>query len=296
MNGSRKSLQPPDFVKRVRNIIDTVVENVSRSFGCTVALDTLLPGRMLRTAFASRLLECGGLTVETERLASACAATELVHTASLCHDDVIDNGLIRRGIPTLWRTTTPSCSVLIGDVLLSESLYLLLQTFESRCVRHFVSKVREVCMTEIEQEIIWRGQQADESVCMRIARGKTGPLFGFVGYAAGGKEVRLSSSLEEAGYCIGTAYQLFDDLLDVTGTESIIGKTLRSDVRRGKVTMPQLTGNAAGIINSKILELCSSALECVQAWPEAQKGIEEFFKLDLQPAFDRIQSGIQVVS
>lgn len=296
MNGSLKSVQSPDFLKRVRNIIEAVVENVSRSFGCTVSVDMLLPGKMLRTSFASRLLECDGLSSELEHVASACAATELVHTASLCHDDVIDNGLIRRGMPTLWRTTTPSCSVLVGDILLSEGLYLLLQTFESRSVRHFVSKVREVCTTEIEQEIIWRGRQIDESVCMRIARGKTGPLFGFVGYVVGGGNVRLSSALEEAGYRIGTAYQLYDDILDIAGNEFISGKTLKSDVRRGKITLPQLTDVPLSMTHTKISELCLSALECVQEWPYVQKGIETFFERDIQPAFDRIQSGIHIVS
>lgn len=284
-----------DFMVMVENIIQGVISNISRSFGFTGEVETLLPGKMLRTRFAARLIEYNRSRADLEGFARACAATELVHTASLCHDDVIDNGLIRRGVPSLWRATTPSCSVLIGDLLFSESVELLLQTFDVRGVSHFISKIKEVCLTEIEQEIIHRGKQVEESTCISIARGKTGPLFGYLGYVAGNGNTQLSSALEEAGYRLGTAYQLYDDLLDISGSESLSGKTLHTDERRGKFTLPRVTDDSPGIINSKISELCFTALESVQKWPRARKGLELFLSNDLQPIFDRIQPGITII-
>ncbi len=291
-----KSERSDEFLAKVSLIIGRVIDNVSSSFGNTVSAEKLLLGKLLRTRFASRLIHSDNSPEELERRAIACAATELVHTASLCHDDVIDQGLIRHGVPPLWRETTPSCSVLVGDLLLSESVILLLQFFESRCVSHFVSKVKEICTTEIEQEIILRGKRIDESTCMRIARGKTGPLFGFVGYVMGEGTPQLAFALEEAGYLIGTAYQLYDDLIDIAGTECLSGKTLKSDIRQGKVTLPQLTEDSLSMINSKISELCSSATDCVKKWPHAQWGIETFFECDLQPEIERILLGIKILT
>ena len=74
--------------------------------------ETLLPGNVLRTRFAFSLIERDGSSSDIEQFASACPVTELVHTASLCHVDVIDNGLIRCGFPSLCRTMTPSGSIL----------------------------------------------------------------------------------------------------------------------------------------------------------------------------------------
>ncbi len=286
-----KSVSSPDFPAMVKRIIDAILRNCSHSFGRAVEMETLMSGKMLRTRFAARLIENECAVSNYERIAIACAATELAHTASLCHDDVIDNGLIRRGVPSLWKRTTPSCSVLIGDMFFCESIELLLQAYETRLVSRFISKIKEVCATEVEQEIIYRGEKIDESTCMSIARGKTGPLFGFIGYVLGDGDEHLSIALEEAGYRIGAAYQLYDDILDIVGSESLSGKTLRGDAKRGKTTLPQLTENSLGITKSKISEMCSAALESVNRWPLARKGVESFLVEDLRPVFERIQPG-----
>ena len=275
------------LVSRVRLLVNGESARAAAVVGRTALAGQLVSGKMLRTRLAGRLFEQGPTTVRPETLVRVCAATELIHTASLCHDDVIDNGLIRRARPSLWRTTTPSAAVLIGDLLLCEAMALLVEAENGRHVSVFVRKVREVCAAEVEQELNWRGKQPDEATCLRLARGKTGPLFAFVASVCAPRDDVLSSALEESGYRIGTAYQLADDLLDVIGDEKSCGKTLGTDVARRKSTLAQGFREDPGALVTQIRKLCRSALDCVRAWPGARKGLDRFLTDDLQPVFDR---------
>ena len=224
------------LVARVRKLIADRVAALPLPGLNPAAISQLLPGKMLRTRLAARLAAGETRAADPQTLPIVCAATEMAHTASLCHDDVIDGGLIRRRQPALWRTTSPSGAVLIGDLLLCEAMDLLLDTEGGRHVAPFVAKIREVCAAEAEQELLFRGQQPEVETCLRLARGKTGALFAFVAGVCGGDDEPLASALEEAGYKLGTAYQLADDLLDVIGSEELTGKTLGTDARREKRT------------------------------------------------------------
>ncbi len=236
----RPALEAQAFLEGARLQIDACLADAARAAGLPVRPSQLLPGKMLRTRMAARLST--RLTVPVETLQHVCAAVELTHTASLCHDDVIDNALVRRGQPALWRASSRSGAVLLGDLLLCEAMGLLTGTDGGRLVRPFLAKLRETCAAEAEQELRLRGREVGRDVCLRIARGKTGPLFAFVGLAAGGADAALSAALEEAGYRVGTAYQLADDLLDVEGCEEAAGKTLGTDVARRKFTLAQEPG------------------------------------------------------
>ena len=159
----------------------------------------------------------------------------MAHTASLCHDDVIDGGFLRRQQPTLWRVMGPSAAILIGDLLLCEAMDVLGSVEDGGLVGPFVAKLREVCAAELEQDLGSRGKVLEEAACLRLARGKSGPFFAFVGYACGGAQPDLRAALEEAGYQVGTLYQMADDLLDVIGGAAA-GKTLGTDAKQRKFT------------------------------------------------------------
>jgi geranylgeranyl pyrophosphate synthase len=250
-------------------------------------VEQLLPGKMLRSRLAARLIASGATSVDRVTLRHACAATELVHTASLCHDDVVDNAVIRRARPALWQTTGPSAAILIGDLLLCEALELVLEVESGRLMPAFVAKVREVIRTEAEQELLLRGRPVDEAGCVRVARGKTGPLFALVARLCGGDDADLAGALEEAGYRIGTAYQLADDLLDVIGDEGVAGKTLGTDSVRRKFTLPLSAAEGGRVARRHVAELCESALARLKAHPAARSGLREFLSRDLQPVLDR---------
>jgi len=276
-----------DFVSDVRSLVAGRLDELKLLLHHCEVSDQLLPGKMLRTRLAGRLSEGGLQEVGSSVITRLCAATELAHTASLCHDDVIDNALIRRAAPTLWRTTGRSAAVLIGDLLLCESTRLVLETNDGHYMASFTEKLREVCSAEAEQELAYRGKKLDVETCLGVARGKTGPLFAFVASACAGDDLQLSSALEEVGYRIGTAYQLADDLLDETGEIDTAGKTLGTDVLRRKFTLTQSPDGGASVVRQEIDGLCNSAVGLVEKWPEAQTGIKRFFSEDVQVAFDR---------
>jgi len=230
-------------------------------------------------------------------LQSVCAATELVHTASLCHDDVVDNSLIRRSLPTLWQTVGASGAILIGDLLLSEAIDIVIDVENGRYLPAFISKIKQVVQSEAQQELLWRGKQVDVETCLQLARGKTGPLFAFVAQACGGEDEILCGLLEEAGYRIGTSYQLADDLIDVVGTECVVGKTLGTDLIRGKFTLPQVDETGERITQESISDLCNSAVELLDDYSEARKGLVEFLHHDLSPLMEQtlgVEMGIAV--
>jgi len=286
-----------DVLPLAKEIILRCLQRLARTLGPPGMVDLLEPGKMLRTRLAARLAEEGAARLDPQTLASACAATEIIHTASLCHDDVIDNGRVRRGRPSFWRFTSPSAAVLVGDILLCDALHLLagaeadpgrhgglpLQVNGCRYLAALLEKTKEVCAAEAEQELTTRGGRPDDATLLRIARMKTGPLFAFVAMAAGGDDADLASALDEAGYCIGTAYQLADDLLDVCGNERSAGKTLGTDSLRRKFTLPQASPDAA---REQVIAHCAAALDCLSLWPRAHRAVTLFLSCDLQPVFD----------
>ncbi|MBD3421957.1 MAG: hypothetical protein GF398_17740 [Chitinivibrionales bacterium] len=230
-------------------------------------------GKMLRTRLAVLLMDECADEGFLNRLTLACAATEIAHTASLFHDDVIDGASLRRGRPTLWKATTPNASILTGDFLLCESLRLLAGTGNTADVNTFVLKVREVCFAEAEQELLLRGKNMPAEKALQIARSKTGPLFAFPLMFCVSEATEV---LEEVGYLIGTAYQLKDDILDVTGNEQTAGKTLGTDMLRSKYTLAVPDAPYPDGAQDYVEQQCSRAVELLSPWPIKQQKLQAF--------------------
>jgi len=279
----------------VKNII---LQRVMKENQSTIFLGKIIEmsfGKMLRTSFASKILSrntensfCG--------VECVCAAVELIHTASLFHDDVIDGATLRRGMPALWKTFTPNSAILIGDILLCEALQILLDSEGASYVRPFSEKVREVCITEARQELALRGKTCDLETSLRIARGKTGPLFALVGLACGGIDKGLSAALEEAGYRVGTAYQILDDLIDDSGDEEHAGKTLGTDRLRSKFTLARHGERSKTVIMDTLKGLFDSSLSLLNEWPAQQAGLRDFIKESLYPVADSIAKNSLIAS
>jgi len=246
---------------------------------------------MLRTGFASKLIgeQPSGRPAGIEY---ACAAVELIHTASLFHDDVIDGASLRRGKPSLWRSLTPNSAILLGDIVLCEALDLLACSETKDFIPQLLSKVREVCMAEIEQELILRGLKCDNTTCLRIARSKTGPLFAFNGLVCSGHDHDLAEALQEAGYRVGTAYQLADDLIDENGDAAVTGKTLGTDRLRSKFTIAHDKKDNGKRIAGHILQLCTSSLDLLNRWPDKKAGLRSFLDEILYPSIMSPVAGI----
>ncbi len=236
--------------------------------------DRIEPGKMLRSRLALAL--CPPEPERLDTIIRACAATELIHTATLFHDDVIDGASLRRGRLPLWKLVGETGAILLGDLFFSAAVELVIESGDLAQVSAFVGKVREVCGTEASHELLLRGKQVDLADSIRIARGKTGGLFAFPASVCGGSDPVRRRAYEEAGYLVGTAYQIADDLVDECGDEGVIGKTLGTDRKRRKFTIAQAPNATEPGVLQEIHKLGEKAVEQVKPWPEAAAGIRQY--------------------
>lgn len=273
--------------------IEIRLEQVARTMARAMA-DTILirltdhlhkipgTGKMLRSRLVLRL--SGVRPVPAAVAVPAAAAVELIHAASLLHDDVIDGGLLRRNAPAFWKTHGTSGAILAGDLMLVKALELLSVTADARLTRGLIRCTAELCNAEAEQELLLRGSPADWPKCVDINRRKTGSLFAFAAGVAAGDDLRLQAALREAGYAIGTAYQLADDLLDVSGDEPTAGKTLGRDRARRKPTAATAFSDNPGDLPCRQNELRQQALDAVRDWPDLQAALQDYLEKDFDPA------------
>ncbi len=168
-------------------------------------------------------------------------AVELVHTATLLHDDVVDQSELRRGQPSSRCVYGNAASVFAGDWLLVQAL----KRIRSSGIPNVLDRMLEV----IEQMILAESMQLEHRGKIRaniadyfsVVEGKTASLFRwamFAGACAGGLSASEANGLEEYGFHLGVAFQAIDDLLDFTGSSGETGKTLFADLREGKMTYP----------------------------------------------------------
>lgn len=168
---------------------------------------------------------------------------ELIHIASLIHDDIIDEAEIRRQAPTANAKWGAALSVLLGDSLLSQALLLSAEFDDPSIIKSIARATKEVCTGEIIQTQRRFDFQLSREDYFEIIRLKTATLFASAMELAArlnGQNESVQAKLGNYGMKIGTAYQIYDDCLDLTGEESTVGKTLRTDLNKGKLTLPVL--------------------------------------------------------
>lgn len=239
-------------------------------------------GKMLRSRLCFRVGLPGGVPYKT--LLYAGASVEMIHTASLLHDDVIDGGHIRRGAPTFWVERGIPGAILVGDLMLFKALDLMNEVEDGRLTRQLIKVSGEVCDAESEQELLLRGGTPRWEDCIKIARRKTGALFAFAAYACGNGNEKLSITLLEAGYKIGTAYQLADDILDATGSAKEADKSLGSDQHRNKATAATALECSFDQAIAYVQTLSDEALATLKPWPKVHDGWQAFMDTDMKPA------------
>lgn len=198
-------------------------------------------GKRLRPLLA---LLSGGATgaIKSEHVDLA-VILELIHIATLVHDDIMDEAERRRGQPTVNARWGNALSVLLGDCLFAQALNLSTNFDNAEISRSIAQAAREVC----SGEIIQTQRRFDLHLAIedyrKIVAMKTGSLFAVaaeLGAVINEAQAETVRSLKRFGMKIGAAYQIYDDCLDIAGNESIIGKTLGTDLRKGKLTLPVL--------------------------------------------------------
>jgi len=170
-------------------------------------------------------------------------SAELVHNATLLHDDVVDLGDRRRGMPAARVVYGNAASVFAGDWLLVDALRRIRRTGLPDLLDRALAVLGEMLHAESLQ-LARRGTvSGDEAAYFEVIEGKTASLFEWAmlaGARAGGLEAPACASLSSYGRKLGVAFQLVDDVLDIDGEEAVIGKTLLTDLREGKLTHPLL--------------------------------------------------------
>ena len=194
-------------------------------------------GKMLRPGLVLLAgASCGRITSEHIRVA---AVIEMIHNATLLHDDVIDEGQTRRGLPTVNNLWGNQSAVLLGDFLLGRVLKMC-ANLEPWIARVIAADAVRVCEGELRQVAQRQNWQLSETQYLEIITEKSAALFSCCCYL-GGLLARASKSaaqsLSDFGLNAGIAFQITDDLLDIIGDESKTGKTLGSDVDKNKPTL-----------------------------------------------------------
>ncbi len=200
-----------------------------------------LSGKLLRPMLVAMASQLGrGFGPEA---CHAAVAVELIHNATLLHDDVIDLAERRRGAPAARATYGNAASVLAGDWLLVEALKRIQRCGEPGLLDRALATIEEMVTAEALQ-LENRGRvNVEEEEYFRIIDGKTAALFRwamFAGATTGGLPSDQRSTLERYGEHLGVAFQLADDLLDVSGDPASTGKAAFTDLREGKITYPLL--------------------------------------------------------
>jgi geranylgeranyl pyrophosphate synthase len=177
----------------------------------------------------------------SKKAISVAAAVETLHTATLVHDDLIDNALVRRGATTLNAVWDKGATVLAGDYLFARAAGFAAETENTRVVQHFADTLRIICEGELRQHFSNRQwDQPKDSYYVRIFA-KTASLFASAtrsGAILAGAAEAVEQALSEYGRLLGMAFQIVDDVLDYSGDKSVLGKPVGGDLRQGIVTLP----------------------------------------------------------
>lgn len=221
-------------------------------------------GKRLRPALVALCAKAIGNHYDLDQVIKVGTAVELIHMATLVHDDVIDQTGVRRGRSTANSSWGNKISVLSGDHMLSKAFCMLssdihsgiLQTLSSMTVTMSESEVLQaVCEGNLD---LWREHYFD------IVRGKTAGFFASCcksGGIIGGAEQELQESLYSYGMHLGVAFQITDDILDIAGSPSKTGKSIGADIREGKYTLPLLLtiDNASGPTRDSLMDILGNA-------------------------------------
>ncbi|MEI7764881.1 MAG: polyprenyl synthetase family protein [Comamonadaceae bacterium] len=217
-------------------------------------------GKRLRPALL--LLTCGALNYRGEQRFNLAAVVEFIHTATLLHDDVVDDSALRRGNATANETFGNPASVLVGDFLYSRAFQMMVDAQNMRIMEVLADATNVIAEGEVLQLMNMHNAALDEAGYITVIRSKTAKLFeasARVGAILAGSSPALEELCASYGQAIGTAFQVIDDVLDYTGEAAVMGKNVGDDLREGKATLPLIAAMQRGTAEQR--ELIKAAIE-----------------------------------
>ena len=204
-------------------------------------------GKRLRPALL--LLMCGALGYQGDQRYNLAAVVEFIHTATLLHDDVVDESTLRRGRATANEAFGNPASVLVGDFLYSRAFQMMVDAGDMRIMQTLAEATNVIAEGEVLQLMNMHDAALSEEGYLRVIRSKTAKLFEasarLAALLARSSPV-VEKSCAEYGQALGTAFQVIDDVLDYDGHAQEMGKNLGDDLREGKVTLPLIIAMQRG--------------------------------------------------
>jgi octaprenyl-diphosphate synthase len=204
-------------------------------------------GKRLRPALL--LLACGATGFRGEARLQLAAVIEFIHTATLLHDDVVDESPLRRGRSTANAAFGNAAAVLVGDFLYSRAFQMMVEAGDMRVMQVLAEATNTIAGGEVLQLMGSHDPAVDETRYLEVIRRKTAKLFeaaARLGGVLGRSDPAIEAGLADYGMHVGTAFQLIDDVLDYSGDAATIGKALGDDLAEGKPTLPLIRVMSTG--------------------------------------------------
>lgn len=215
-------------------------------------------GKRIRPALL--LLLCNALNSSDSKKYTLAAVVEFIHTATLLHDDVVDESTMRRGRPTANESFGNAASVLVGDFLYSRAFQMMVECGSMRIMEIMAEATNTIAEGEVMQLMNMHDASLTQDNYLRVIRSKTAKLFEASARLAAvltGADAATENACATYGQALGTAFQIRDDALDYEGHSELTGKNLGDDLREGKVTLPLIIAmqNATAIEVAHIRQL-----------------------------------------
>ena len=217
-------------------------------------------GKRLRPALL--LLTSGALGYQGVQRFNLAAVVEFIHTATLLHDDVVDDSALRRGNATANETFGNPASVLVGDFLYSRAFQMMVDAGSMHIMQVLADATNVIAEGEVLQLMNMHNAALDETGYLQVILSKTAKLFeasARVGAILANTSPAMENACAEYGQALGTAFQVIDDVLDYTGETSVMGKNLGDDLREGKTTLPLIAAMQRGTAGQK--DIIQKAIE-----------------------------------
>ena len=196
-------------------------------------------GKRLRPALV--VLAAGAHGYQGKLHHQMAAVIEFIHTATLLHDDVVDESALRRGQPTANSLFGNAASVLVGDFVYSRAFQMMVEVGSMRILEVLAEATNVISEGEVLQLMNCRNPDIAESDYLQVVRCKTAKLFEAatrIGALLGSADAAAEEAMARYGAHLGTAFQLIDDVLDYSGDQAVIGKNVGDDLAEGKATLP----------------------------------------------------------
>lgn len=252
----------------VNNDLEEVIKIIKKNIKCKEKLveNAILElvnsgGKLLRPAFLIIAARFGEFN--EDEIYPLAAVLEMLHMATLVHDDIVDDSKLRRGTETVQSKYGKDYAVYIGDFLFCRCFKILSEHSTLKNIKADSNVMSRICMGEIEQFSSKYNKQVSVKRYLKRISSKTAELFSlsfYSGATASGCDERLSRKLSNIGHNIGMAFQIIDDILDYTGSEEVVGKSIGTDIKQGLYTLPLIyvlekkNPNLSSILDKESLE------------------------------------------